>query len=100
MVLKPGRSKRGHEAYSVRYVECPSEPRTPLQAIFSILTCLGTVALPIGDCPRLSPKTGTGTGQGPEPVPYIFPANVGVTPAVFIAWYCKSGSFFSPNLQI
>ncbi|HEX6950755.1 MAG TPA: hypothetical protein VF127_14230 [Nitrospira sp.] len=33
----PGRSKRGYEAYFVRYVECPSDARTQLQAIFSIL---------------------------------------------------------------
>jgi hypothetical protein len=37
MVLNQGRSKRRYEAYSFRYVECPSDARTQLQAIFSIL---------------------------------------------------------------
>ena len=38
--------------------------------------------------------------DAPCTVCYIFPASVGVTPAVFIDLNCKSGSFCNPNLQI
>ena len=37
MDLGPGRSEQGYEPYYFRYVECPSDARTPLQSVFSIL---------------------------------------------------------------
>ncbi len=36
-VVQQGRSKRGLEAYSFRYVESPSDARTQLAAFFNIL---------------------------------------------------------------
>jgi hypothetical protein len=39
-----GRSKRGSEAYSVRYVEPQSDASTKLEAFFNILSWLSTDA--------------------------------------------------------
>ena len=36
-----GRSERGHEAYSVRYVECPSDARTKPTGFFTIRLIVG-----------------------------------------------------------
>lgn len=40
MAVQQGRNKRGAEAYPLRYVEGPSEARTPLAVIFNILVVM------------------------------------------------------------
>jgi hypothetical protein len=42
MVFQQGRSERGPEAYAFRYVEGPSDARTPLEAIFNIRQIFAT----------------------------------------------------------
>jgi hypothetical protein len=36
-IFQQGRSERGTEAYAFRYVEVPSDARTPLEVFFNIL---------------------------------------------------------------
>lgn len=37
------------------------------------------------------------TQGGVPPAPHIFPASVGVAPAIFADRYCRSGSFCNPK---
>ena len=40
MTFQQGRNERGHKAYSVSYVECPSDVRTTLKVFFNSLASL------------------------------------------------------------
>ncbi len=55
--VQRGRSKRGGEAYSVRYVEPPSAARTKLAGFFNILLEFRLLDYPFEEKPSLSPIT-------------------------------------------